>query len=276
MVTINLIQPIIEIIKQHTDIKPKLGIILGSGLGPLADEISNAVSIPYQDLPGMPITSVPGHAGELILGTIHDIPVACLKGRIHYYEGFSDKRFKILIRLLKVLGCSSILLTNSSGSLRKEIGPGELVLINDHINFQFRNPLIGPNDEEFGPRFFPMDKVYDKELRNKFYLTAENLGFKIHEGVYISVLGPSFDTPAEIRAFRLLGADVIGMSTIPEVIVAIHCGLRVCLISTITNLSADLNEESITHDITLTQGRLASGKLCLLVKTCLEKYGEVF
>lgn len=267
-----LLETAIQIIQEKTQIIPKVGIILGSGLSPLADEIDDAVHIPYEELPGLPLTSVHGHSGELVIGTISNVPVACLKGRVHYYEGAEGSDFKALIRLLKLLGCTTLLVTNASGSLRQEVGPGELVIINDHINFQFKNPLIGPNDEEFGPRFFPMDRVYDADLRKALHTAAEKEGVQTHEGVYIAVLGPNFETPAEIRAFRLLGADVVGMSTVPDVLVAAHCGFRVALISTITNFSADLFEKPITHDVTLSEGKKASGKLIKLVKRFLQDY----
>ena len=268
--------PAVKIIQEKTSIVPKFGIVLGSGLAPLADQIEDAVHISYDELPGIPPITVHGHFGELVIGKLGGTPVACLKGRIHYYEGATNRDFKALIRILKLIGCENLIVTNSSGSLRKEVGPGELVLINDHINMQFRNPLIGKNDEDFGPRFFPMDDLYDKELREKFHATGKSLGIKTHEGVYCSVLGPNFETPAEIKAFRLLGAEVIGMSTVPDVLVARHCGLRICIIATITNFSADINDESITHNTTLTQGKLASGKLCKLVESFLEQHGSEF
>ncbi len=264
-----------ELVQQRCSAKPSTGIILGSGLGPFADEIENAVHIPYTDLPGLPQTTIHGHSGELVIGQLGGVTVACLKGRVHYYEGADASHFKALVRLLKLIGCDRLLITNAAGSLRKEIGPGELVLINDHINFQFRNPLIGPNDEEFGSRFFPLEATYDQAIRDKLHSTAKELGISTHEGVYCSVLGPCFETPAEVRAFRLLGVDVVGMSTIPEVLVARHCGLRVCVISTITNLAADLHDGSITHDVTLSEGKKASAKLCQLVKAFLAAGGNL-
>lgn len=252
--------------KLPKDFKPEYGMILGSGLGPLADKIEGGITLNYEDIPGLPISSVSGHAGSLVLGYLKGVPVACLKGRVHYYEGTDDTGFKALIRLLKVLGCHSVIITNSSGSIRKEIGQGELVIINDHINFQFRNPLIGPNDDEFGDRFFPLDDTYDQTLRTQFHQACEDMNFDLHEGVYISVLGPNFETPAEIKAFRLLGADVIGMSTVPDVLVAKHCGLKVTVIAAITNLSADINPEPITHEGTLKYGKMASGNLSQLIE----------
>lgn len=266
------LQKTIDVIKSRLPegFTPQYGMILGSGLGPLADKIENGVTLAYEELPGLPISSVSGHAGSLVLGYLKGVPVACLKGRVHYYEGTDNSGFKALIRLLKVLGCHSVVITNSSGSLRKEIGRGELVIINDHINFQFRNPLIGPNDDEFGDRFFPLCDTYDDDMRTAFHKAANSTDIKMHEGVYISVLGPCFETPAEIRAFRILGADVIGMSTVPDVLVAKHCGLKVTVIAAITNLSADINPEPITHEGTLKYGKMASENLSAVIERFFE------
>jgi len=276
MISMNAFEPALEVIYQHVsrDFKPSAGIILGSGLGPLTEDIEQSVTLPYEEIPGLPISSVHGHAGSLVLGYLKGIPVACLKGRVHYYEGAGGDDFKMLIRLLKVLGCESLLITNASGSLRKEIGPGEIVAVNDHINLQFRNPLIGINEKEFGERFFPMDEAYNKDLREKFKKAGEALDIEVHEGVYGGVLGPNFETPAEIRAFRMLGVDLVGMSTVPEVLIACHCGLKVSVISAITNLSADMHDEPLTHEITLKYGEMASKKLRDLFKKFFELYGS--
>ncbi len=260
----------IHSLKPH--FRPTVGIILGSGLGPLADDIKDPTFISYADLPGMPESTVSGHSGQLVLGTLGGVSVACLKGRVHYYEGAENHQFKTLIRLLKTLGCGRLIITNASGSLREHIGAGELVLVSDHINFQLRTPLLGPNEEEYGDRFYPMDEAYDKTMRANLHDTAKKIGLPLHDGIYLSVLGPNFETPAEIRAFRLLGADVIGMSTVPEVLVAKHCGLKVIAIATVTNLSADLNKEPITHEGTLRYGQMASGNLRKLVTQYLEDH----
>jgi len=265
------LQKIIDLVAQQTRIKPRIGIELGSGLAPLVDHIENAVHIPYSSLPGLPNTSIHGHKGSLVVGTLKGVPIACLSGRVHYLEGASNEDFKSLIRLIKMLGCESIIITNASGSLRKEVGAGELVLINDHINLQFRNPLVGPNDDEFGPRFFAMDDAYDKAIRARFHKAAKSLDIKLHDGVYGSVLGPNFETPAEVRAFRTLGIDAVGMSTIPEVLVARHCGLKVSVIATIVNLTADLHDGALSHDITMEQGQRASKKLLALIERYLEQ-----
>lgn len=255
-------------------IAPKVGLILGSGLGVIAEQMTDAIKLPYTEVPGMPVSTVPGHAGCFVFGKIQGIPAVCMNGRVHWYEGMQGQAFKFYIRLLKMLGCRTLILTNSAGSLRKTIGPGELVLIQDHINFQALNPLVGPNDEEFGPRFFPMDDAYDPEIRADLKNAAAELGFPLHEGVYFAVQGPNFETPAEIRAFRALGADVVGMSTVPEVLVARHCGLRVALISNITNLSSDLSEEQLTHEGTLHYSQKAVGKMVELLTRYLKNDGH--
>ncbi len=230
---------------------PKIGIILGSGLGALADRIEDAICIPYEELPDFGHCSVVGHAGQMVLGYLQGVPVACLKGRAHYYEGISNHRVQSLVRTLKLLGCEILLATNAAGSLRPEVGPGSLMMVTDHINFQGCNPLVGENDEDFGPRFISMDHAYDLNLQEKLRQSAKALNLTLHEGVYLATLGPCFETPAEIRAFKIWGADAVGMSTVPEVIVARHCGLRVAVVSAITNLAAGLGNHDLSHAETL-------------------------
>ena len=253
---------------------PKVGLILGSGLGSLADQIQNPIIIPYAELPGFPVSTVAGHAGRLVIGRLGNTMVACCQGRVHGYEGTSNPAFKVFIRTLKLIGCEQLLITNASGSLRNDVGPGELMLIHDHINFQPGNPLIGHNDEEFGPRFFPMDDAYDLAMRQRFHFVANQQDIKLHEGIYISVPGPMFETPAEIRAFRLLGADAVGMSTVPEVIVARHCGLRLSVIAAITNFAAGMSPDKITHEHTLHYGKLAATNLARLIIAFLESHAH--
>lgn len=246
--------------------KPRVGIVLGSGLGKLTDALEDKKSISYTELPGFPHTSVDGHGGNLILGRYHDTEVVCLEGRAHTYESGSYEDVKTYVRTLKCLGCEYFLATNASGSLRIDVGPGELVLVTDHINFQGGNPLVGPNDDEFGPRFPPMDDTYCVKLRKQLKAKASALGIRLHEGVYISVLGPSYETAAEIKAFRTLGADVIGMSTVPEVIVANHCGLKIAVIATVTNYATDLAQESHCHSDVVNVADKASTRLQTLIK----------
>lgn len=258
-------------IKQRApQLAPKIGLILGSGLGSLADQIENAIKIPYSDIPGFPVSSVTGHSGQLILGTLNKMPVACLQGRVHFFEGITPDKVKILIRTLHLLGCTSLIITNSSGSIRSDVGPGELMLITDHINFQPGNPLVGINDEEFGPRFVSMDNAYDHDLRLRIMNVAEQLKIGITQGVYISVLGPVFETPAEIRAFRILGADAVGMSTVPEVVVARHCGMRVAAIAGITNYAAGMSEEILSHEGTLHHAQFCAANMSKLITALME------
>lgn len=259
-----------EIIRQaKPDFKPQVAIVLGSGLGRLAEQITDATSIAYHDIPGYPVSTVVGHSGQMILGYLESVPVVCLQGRPHRYEGTEAAVFKTFVRTLKLLGCEIFLATNASGSLRKEVGPGSLVLIKDHINMQGFNPLIGENQEEFGERFFPLDNSYDFKLREQFQTAAKQLGIALNEGVYLSVLGPNYETAAEIRAFQALGADVVGMSTVPEVLVARHCGLRVAVLSTITNLGTGLTTVSHSHEAVCKAADLATDKLCQLISKFL-------
>lgn len=250
---------------------PKVGMILGSGLGGLGDQIADAQVIPYADLPGFPEPSVEGHAGRLILGTLGGMPVACLQGRVHLYEGHAPQVVQTLVRTLKVAGCKTLIVTNAAGSLRTDVEAGSLMLISDHINMQPMNPLTGPNDDSFGPRFPSMSVAYDKNLRDQFKTAAAQLGITLHEGVFVALLGPYFETPAEIRAFKVFGADSVGMSVVPEVLVARHCGMRVAAISVLTNLAAGLSYEELSHEQTLHFANLAAGDLSRLIVAFLEE-----
>lgn len=246
-------------------IKPKLAIMLGSGLGELVNEVENATIIPYSHLPGFHQPSIEGHSGHVHVGILDGIPVMYFQGRAHLYEGVNPTTILTMVRTAKLLGCESYLATNAAGSLHADVTPGNLVLIRDHINFQFNNVCVGPNDDRFGPRFFGMEEAYDPELRALIKATAAKLNILLHEGVYVGTLGPAFETPAEINAFRILGADVVGMSTIPEVIAARHCGLRMAVISVVTNLAAGMNKEALSHETTLRGAQLGTEKLMRLV-----------
>ncbi len=240
---------------------PRVGLVLGSGLGPIAESVEQPVVIDYGDIPGFPRPAVEGHAGRLVLGRLGSVAVACLQGRVHPYEGIDGAPIRHYVRTLKLIGCDVLILTNAAGSLRRETGAGSLMLIADHINLQPFNPLTGPNDDEFGPRFPPLDEAYDPALRRLLRAAAAEAGVELPEGVYLACLGPSFETPAEIRAFGRLGADAVGMSTVPEVIVARHCGLRVAAISAITNLAVGLGDVPLSHEQTLQEAAKAAGKL---------------
>lgn len=258
-------------IKQHTpNFTPEVGIVLGSGLGPLAEEIEQSITLSYDEIPHFPSSSVDGHAGNLIIGELCGKSVICMQGRVHRYEGAQDEDFKILFRTFKQLGCETMIITSASGSLREDIKPGELVLITDHINMQLTSPLIGQNDEEFGPRFLAMDDAYSKDLRKIMHKSAVELDLLLHEGINMSVFGPCFETPAEIRAFRTLGADVINMSMVPEVIVSRHCGLNVAALGVVTNFGAGMGKH-IDHDDNLKHAQMAADNFKVLMKSFLQK-----
>lgn len=269
----------VKIIKQRipADFVPKVGVILGSGLGAVSDKIENPVTILYEELPNFyvmhlegelshfTISQVEGHGKKLHLGYLNGVPVACLEGRAHLYEGSNALEvIKTLVRTLKLLGCDTLLTANAVGSLRVEEGPGSLMLINDHINSMSDNPLIGKNDEDFGSRFVSMDNVYDADLRAKMLQVAKASNIHVREGVFIGVSGPSFETHAEIRMFKILGADAVGMSTVPETIIARHCGMRVISVCSITNFAAGLSSEVLSHEGTLKGAALAVDNLAQL------------
>ena len=259
-----------KIKQEYPQFSPRLGIVLGSGLGRLADELEDRVSIPYSDLPGFPQTAVHGHRGMLVLGRLHGVDVVCLQGRAHSYEGPSHGVVKTYVRTLKRLGCEYLTAVSACGSLREDVGPGELMLINDHINFQPDNPLMGPNDDDFGPRFFPVDHAYDEAVQKRFKQLAQEEHIKLAEGVYVAVTGPNYETAAEIRAFKLLGADAVGMSTVPEVLVALHCGMRVGVIAMITNYATGLAKMSHSHEMVVRTAAESSENVCRLMKRFIQ------
>ncbi len=250
------------------DFKPKHAIVLGSGLGDFINLMTEVISIPYNNIPGFHTCTVAGHKGTLEFGYINKQPILCLAGRPHYYEGAENEHFLTLVRTVKLLGCKNFLATNAVGSLRESVGPGEVVLINDHINFPQQNPLVGAAHDDFGSRFIGVENLYNVDLRNHFHKIAKEHNISLTEGVYFKVLGPVFETPAEIRAFRLLGADVIGMSGVPEAIAAHQCGLKVAILAAVTNLAAGMTSENLSHDVTLRGAKLAAEK----VKTLLVNF----
>ncbi len=232
-------------------LKPKIAIILGSGLGGLAAKVQQPVTVAYKDLPGFPVLTVAGHAGTLIIGKLNGVPVIVLNGRKHFYETSDPYPLKTMIRAVKGAGVETLFLSNAAGSLRQHIKVSELMLITDHINFLGINPLVGPNDETFGPRFVPVTDAWDKELGGKLKAVAKQNGITLHEGVYVAFRGPSFETPAEIRMAQGWGADAVGMSSVPECLLARHCGLKVVGVSCITNMGAGLSDEKLSHAHTL-------------------------
>ena len=258
-----------EMIRQAAAGRPlKVGLILGSGLAELAERIENAVVLSYQDLPGYPMTTVEGHVGRLVIGDWIGIHVACMQGRFHVYEGYDPAELIIPIRALQAAGCELLLVTCAAGSLREDMPPGSLMALTDHINWSGISPLSGPNDADVGPRFLDLNNAYDPELRSLLQDAAQETGVTLHEGVYIWCLGPNFETPAEIKAFRMLGADVVGMSTVPECLIARHCGMQVAAVSVITNLAAGMQPE-LFHAETLAAGGRATPELGDLIESFL-------
>ncbi len=260
----------LETIRSRTELVPRVGIVLGSGLGAIADAVEDPVSFPYAELEGFPQGAVAGHARTLHLGTIAKVPVAVFQGRAHLYEGIDPASVRVPLRTLKALGAEGVLLTNAAGSLVPEVTPGKLMALTDHINLMGTNPLVGVNDDAIGPRFVAMGTAYDPALRAQLHAAAEAEGIALADGVYLAVTGPTFETPAEIRAFGALGADAVGMSTVPEAIVAVHCGLRVAAVSCITNLAEGLSDEVLSHEGTLAAAALGAQDLARLVPRFLE------
>ncbi len=236
-----------EYIRSKYPIEPEIGLVLGSGLGVIADMVQDGVVIPYEDIPHFPVSTVEGHAGELLLGTVSGRHVLLMKGRFHMYEGYSVETVSFPIRVMKALGVKILLVTNAAGGINTSYNVGDLMLIKDHINFTFRNPLIGPNHSELGVRFPDMSEAYSRRLRDIAKTVASEQGQKLQEGVYIGLLGPSYETPAEIRMMRTLGADAVGMSTVAEVLVARHAGIEVLGFSCISNMAAGILDQPLSH-----------------------------
>lgn len=265
-------QAAVKITEAAGDLNPKLALTLGSGLGAVADLLEETASLSYEDLPGFPKPGVAGHAGELKIGHVAGVPAIFLKGRQHYYEGHGFDALKVMIRALKAAGVETLFLTNAAGSLRAEYPPGALVAISDHINLTGTNPLIGPNDDEWGPRFVSMDNAWDNDLRARLLEAGKAAGVTpLGSGVYCQFAGPTFETPAEIGMARAIGADTVGMSTVVENIIARHCGLDVMGVSAITNLAAGMNDEPLSHDQTLRGAKLAEQNMAKLVEAFLDQ-----
>jgi purine-nucleoside phosphorylase len=234
-------------VRARSDLRPRLGLVLGSGLGSLADEVAEAVSIPFEELPGWPTPSVPGHSGQLLLGRLRGVPVACLRGRLHMYEGLSERLVVEPALLVGRLGAGMLLLTNASGGLNPGFSAGTLMVMHDHINLTGRSPLSGPNDDSLGPRFPDMTEVWDHELRDRLHAAGRAEDVELREGVYVGLTGPAYETPAEVRMLRALGGDAVGMSTVVEAVAANWAGMRVCGISLVTNAGAGLSPTPLSH-----------------------------
>jgi purine-nucleoside phosphorylase len=244
---IQKIQEAAAFISKETNIKPQIGLILGSGLGVLADLIEQPIVVDYSRIPHFPVSTVEGHAGELVVGTIKGKQVLVMKGRFHAYEGYGAETVSFPVRVMKELGVETLIVTNAAGGINESYQVGDLMVISDHLNLTYRNPLIGPNDAALGVRFPDMSEAYSKRLRKVAHEVAASQDFKLQEGVYVGLLGPNYETPAEIRMFRTLGGDSVGMSTVPEVIVARHAGIEVLGFSCISNMASGILDQPLSH-----------------------------
>ncbi|BDY07104.1 xanthosine phosphorylase [Ferrimonas sp. YFM] len=261
------------ILQRKPGFRPRCALILGSGLGVLADQIDDPVVIPYQDLADFPVSGVEGHSGELVLGTLEGVEVICMKGRGHFYEGKGMSVMTTAVRTFKLLGCEMLFVTNAAGSLRPErIEVGSLVAFNDHINTMPGTPMVGANDDAYGKRFFSLANAYDKGLRSELHQVAQSNDIHLNEGVFVSYPGPCFETAAEIRMMQVIGGDVVGMSVVPEVISAAHCGLPVLAVCAITNLAEGLGETQLSHEQTLRCAKLAQVDFIKLIQAFLRAH----
>lgn len=251
---------------------PRIALILGSGLGALADRMENKTALSYEELPGFPVSTVFGHAGEIVMGTLHGVPLICMKGRGHFYEGLGMGIMTQAVRTFKLLGCEFMFCTNAAGSLNPAIPAGSLVALNDHINTMPSTPMVGPNDDRFGPRFFSLANAYDKDLREQLHQTAKSLEISLNEGVFVSYPGPNFETAAEIRMMQRMGGDVVGMSVVPEVIAARHCGLKVLAVSAITNMAEGLSDVELSHEQTLKCAAMVTDDFIRLIGQFIKQF----
>jgi purine-nucleoside phosphorylase len=258
-------------IRRSTDLQPVVAVVLGSGLGAFAEELTCHVDIPFVEIPGWPGSTAVGHAGKLLVGRLGSLPIAVMAGRAHLYEGYTAQQVTFGVRVLGLMGVRSMVFTNAAGGINPALQRGGLVMISDHINLQGVNPLIGPNDEAFGPRFPDMTEAYSLQYREVARHAAAELGIDIAEGVYAGMLGPSYETPAEIRYLRAIGADLVGMSTVAEVIVANHMGMKVLGISCVTNMAAGMLPQKITHEEVLETGAMVRDTLVQLLKRVLPR-----
>lgn len=259
-----------DFVKNNISITPEIGVILGSGLGDLAEEIENKEIIKYSDIPNMPASTIKGHKGQFVVGTLKGKKVIMMQGRVHYYEGNKMSDVVLPVYIMKELGVKNMIVTNAAGGVNENYTPGDLMIIKDHIDFAFSNPLIGSNDEEIGPRFPDMSEAYNKNLIFLAEKEAEKLGFSLQKGVYTMMTGPSYETPSEIKMLRMLGADAVGMSTVPEVIAANHCGIKVLGISCITNMAAGILQQPLNHQEVIETSNKVRSKFISLLKSILE------
>jgi len=263
-----------KFIRARTKLAPKIAVVLGSGLGSFADDLPNAVRIPYAKIPHFPRSTAIGHAGQLVMARVGQVAVALMQGRVHFYEGYSLPEVVFPIRVLGRFGVRAVILTNAAGGINTSYKQGALVVLSDHINLQGSNPLIGDNDERFGLRFPDLTMAYDRKFRKIALEQAKKINLDVYEGVYVAVSGPSYETPAEIRAFRVLGADVVGMSTVPEVITARHIGMRVLAISCVTNMAAGMLDQPLHHKEVLETGERVKGQFVALLEAVIPQIAK--
>jgi purine-nucleoside phosphorylase len=263
-----------EFIFSRTRLRPNIALVLGSGLGAFADEFSGATKIPYAEIPHFPRSTAIGHAGNLVIGNVEAIPVAGMQGRVHLYEGYSVKDVAFPVRVFARMGVKAVILTNAAGGIKREFVQGKLVVIKDHINLQGANPLSGPNDERFGVRFPDMTAAYDRRFREMAVGEGNRMGIGMYEGIYAALPGPSYETPAEIRYLRAVGADLVGMSTVPEVIAARHSGIRVLGISCVTNAAAGILDQPLDHREVLETAERVKGQFIGLLKALIPRIAE--
>lgn len=263
-----------ELVLSRTELRPRIAIVLGSGLGAFAEQLEDKTAIPFAEIPNFPRSTVPGHSGKLVVGKVGGVPVAVMQGRVHAYEGYSPEQVVFPVRVLGRMGVTQLVLTNAAGGINEGLKRGQLVLISDHINLSGRNPIAGPNDERWGPRFFDMSEAYSARQRELAHEAARAMEFRLDEGVYLSVLGPSFETPAEIRGFRGLGADLVGMSTVQETIAARQMGIEVLGISCVTNLAAGIQKEPLSHEEVMETGQAVEKQLAGLLTRVVGMLGE--
>jgi purine-nucleoside phosphorylase len=255
-------------------LRPCIGLVLGSGLGAFADHLTEAARVPYSEIPSFPRSTAVGHAGQLVIGKAGSVAVVVMQGRVHLYEGYSVQEVAFPIRVLGRMGIRAMVLTNAAGGINLEYQQGALVVISDHINLQGQNPLVGANDDRFGPRFPDMTQAYSKPYREIAVEAGRNLGKTVYQGVYAGLLGPSYETPAEIRYLRTIGADLVGMSTVPEVIAAHHMGIKVLAISCVTNMAAGILDQPLNHDEVLETGRRVQGDFVALLRAVLPEIAK--
>jgi len=271
----DIVNKTLNYIKDKLKIMPQIGLILGSGLGVLAEEITNPVFLPYQDIPGFPVSTVEGHAGRLVTGELAGVPVLTMQGRFHYYEGYEMDKVTFPIRVMQGLGIKQLLVTNAAGGINLSFEPGSIMIITDHINLMGTNPLIGSNRDDFGPRFPDMTLAYCPQLQRVVKTVAQDLQITVKEGVYVGVTGPSYETPAEIRYLRAIGADAVGMSTVPEVIIANHGGMSVLGISCITNMAAGVTGQRLNHNEVIETANKVRENLRLLLLGIINNLRQV-